>query len=114
MALEAWRSRRDREEIRLQELAPLISQALLDNPRHGFWRSGILEEQLLDVVVPFLPLQRHHVRHCVFNELDQLGLEPREEVVQAVLDSTTFFPEEEQLFASNGCKLVASRLAFFL
>jgi hypothetical protein len=35
-------------------------------------------------------------------------------VVQAVLDSTTFFPEEEQLFSSNGCKTVASRIALFL
>ncbi|XP_045879283.1 prosalusin isoform X1 [Meles meles] len=114
VALEAWRNRRDREEIRLQELEPVISQAVLDNPHHGFWRSGIMEEHLLDVLVPFLPLQRHHVRHCVLNELAQLGLEPREEVVQAVLDSTTFFPEEEQLFSSNGCKTVASRIAFFL
>lgn len=60
--------------------------------------------------MPFLPLQRHHVRHCVLNELAQLGLEPRDEVVQAVLDSTTFFPEDEQLFSSNGCKTVASEL----
>ncbi|XP_072598084.1 prosalusin isoform X3 [Vulpes vulpes] len=114
VALEAWRSHRDREEIRLQELELVISQAVLDNPYHGFWRSGIMEEHLLDVLVPFLPLQRHHVRHCVLNELAQLGLEPREEVIQAVLDSTTFFPEKEQLFSSNGCKTVASRIAFFL
>ncbi|CAD7667974.1 unnamed protein product [Nyctereutes procyonoides] len=114
VALEAWRSRRDREEIRLQELELVISQAVLDNPHHGFWHSGIMEEHLLDVLVPFLPLQRHHVRHCVLNELAQLGLEPREEVIQAVLDSTTFFPEKEQLFSSNGCKTVASRIAFFL
>nr|XP_038961308.1 torsin-2A isoform X1 [Rattus norvegicus] len=114
VALEAWRSRRDREEISLQEVEPAVSQAVLDNPHHGFWRSGIMEEQLLDAVVPFLPLQRHHVRHCVLNELAQLGLEPREEVVQAVLDSTTYFPEEEQLFSSNGCKTVASRITFFL
>lgn len=114
VVLEAWRSRREREEIGLQELGPVISQAVLDNPHHGFWRSGIMEEHLLDVLVPFLPLQRHHVRHCVLNELAQLGLEPRDEVVQAVLDSTTFFPEDEQLFSSNGCKTVASRIAFFL
>ncbi|XP_025331020.1 prosalusin isoform X1 [Canis lupus dingo] len=114
VVLEAWRSRRDREEIRLQELELVISQAVLDNPHHGFWRSGIMEEHLLDVLVPFLPLQRHHVRHCVLNELAQLGLEPMEEVIQAVLDSTTFFPEKEQLFSSNGCKTVASRIAFFL
>nr|XP_008509980.1 PREDICTED: prosalusin [Equus przewalskii] len=114
VALEAWRSHRDREEIRLQELEPVISRAVLDNPHHGFWRSGIMEEHLLDALVPFLPLQRHHVRHCVLNELAQLGLEPRDEVVQAVLDSTTFFPEDEQLFSSNGCKTVASRIPFFL
>ncbi|KAL0606417.1 Torsin-2A [Plecturocebus cupreus] len=171
VALEAWRSHRDREEILLQELEPVITHAVLDNPlrfgtpstvtlvsliapesytqkaaegtkassflplgggagvsplvKHkapsppalpadGFSRSGIMEERLLDAVVPFLPLQRHHVRHCVLNELAQLGLEPRDEVVQAVLDSTTFFPEDEQLFSSNGCKTVASRIAFFL
>ncbi|XP_012627454.1 prosalusin isoform X2 [Microcebus murinus] len=114
VALEAWHSRRDREEIRLQELEPVISRAVLDNPNHGFWHSGIIEEHLLDAVVPFLPLQRHHVWHCVLNELAQLGLEPKDEVVQAVLDSTTFFPEHEQLFSSNGCKTVASRIAFFL
>lgn len=83
-------------------------------PADGFWRSGIMEEHLLDVLVPFLPLQRHHVRHCVLNELAHLGLEPRDDVVQAVLDSTTFFPEDEPLFSSNGCKMVASRIAFFL
>ncbi|XP_071457090.1 prosalusin isoform X2 [Marmota flaviventris] len=114
VALEAWRSRRDREEISLQELEPAVSRAVLDNPHHGFWHSGIVEERLLDAMVPFLPLQRHHVRHCVLNELAQLGLEPRDEVVQAVLDSTTYFPEDEQLFSSNGCKTVASRIAFFL
>lgn len=83
-------------------------------PADGFWYSGIIEEHLLDALVPFLPLQRHHVRHCVLNELAQLGLEPREEVIQAILDSTTFFPEDERFFSSNGCKTVASRIPFFL
>lgn len=32
VVLEAWRSRRDREEIRLQELEPAVSRAVLDNP----------------------------------------------------------------------------------
>ncbi|KAL1786509.1 prosalusin isoform X1 [Sigmodon hispidus] len=35
VALEAWRSRRDREEISLQELEPAVSRAVLDNP-HRF------------------------------------------------------------------------------
>lgn len=36
VALEAWRSRRDREEIRLQELEPVVSQAVMDNPHREF------------------------------------------------------------------------------
>ncbi|XP_032758623.1 prosalusin isoform X2 [Rattus rattus] len=36
VALEAWRSRRDREEISLQEVEPAVSQAVLDNP-HREW-----------------------------------------------------------------------------
>ena len=36
MVLEAWRSRREREEIGLQELGPVISQAVLDNPHREF------------------------------------------------------------------------------
>ncbi|XP_071457091.1 prosalusin isoform X4 [Marmota flaviventris] len=36
VALEAWRSRRDREEISLQELEPAVSRAVLDNP-HREW-----------------------------------------------------------------------------
>ena len=65
VALEAWRSLGDREDISLQEVEPVISRAVMDNPQHGFWRSGIMEEHLLDAVVPFLPLRQHHVCHCV-------------------------------------------------
>nr|XP_048288102.1 prosalusin isoform X3 [Myodes glareolus] len=36
VALEAWRSRRDREEISLQDLEPAVSRAVLDNP-HCKW-----------------------------------------------------------------------------
>lgn len=40
VVLEAWRARRDREEIRLQELEPVISRAVLDNPHREFGSGG--------------------------------------------------------------------------
>lgn len=36
VVLEAWRSRREREDIRLQELEPVIARAVLDNPQREF------------------------------------------------------------------------------
>ncbi|NWW84190.1 TOR2A protein, partial [Rhynochetos jubatus] len=114
MTLDLWRARRDREEISLQDLEPAISKAVFENPQSGFWKSGIINEHLIDFVVPFLPLKRHHVKQCVVSELVQQGLEVRPAVVQEVADSIPYFPEEEKIFSSTGCKTVASRISFFL
>lgn len=64
--------------------------------------------------MPFLPLKHHHVKQCVISELVQQGLEVRPGVVQEVADSIPYFPEEEKIFSSTGCKTVASRISFFL
>ncbi|XP_071622254.1 prosalusin isoform X1 [Heliangelus exortis] len=114
MTLDLWRARRDREEISLQDLEPAISRAVFENPQSGFWQSGIINEHLIDIVVPFLPLKHHHVKQCVTSELIQQGLEVRPGVVQEVADSILYFPEEEKIFSSTGCKTVASRISFFL
>ncbi|OWK59787.1 prosalusin isoform X1 [Lonchura striata] len=113
VTLALWRARKDREEISLQDLEPAISKAVFENPESGFWKSGIINEQLIDFVVPFLPLKHHHVKQCVVNELVQQGLEVRPSVIQEVADSIPYFPEEEKLFSSTGCKTVASRISFF-
>uniref|UniRef100_A0A672UX54 Torsin n=2 Tax=Strigops habroptila TaxID=2489341 RepID=A0A672UX54_STRHB len=114
MTLDLWRARRDREEISLQDLEPAIARAVFDNPHSGFWKSGIINESLIDFVVPFLPLKHHHVKQCVVSELVQQGLEVHPAVVQEVADSIPYFPEEEKIFSSTGCKTVASRISFFL
>ncbi|XP_048181467.1 prosalusin isoform X2 [Corvus hawaiiensis] len=113
VTLALWRARKDREEISLQDLEPAISKAMFENPQSGFWKSGIINEHLIDFVVPFLPLKHHHVKQCVVSELVQQGLEVRPGVVQEVADSIPYFPEEEKLFSSTGCKTVASRISFF-
>uniref|UniRef100_A0A8C5JAR0 Torsin family 2 member A n=1 Tax=Junco hyemalis TaxID=40217 RepID=A0A8C5JAR0_JUNHY len=113
VTLALWRARKDREEISLQDLEPAISKAVFENPESGFWNSGIINEHLIDFVVPFLPLKHHHVKQCVVSELIQQGLEVQPDVVQQVADSIPYFPEEEKLFSSTGCKTVASRISFF-
>ncbi|XP_009285264.1 PREDICTED: torsin-2A-like [Aptenodytes forsteri] len=113
MTLDLWRARKDREEISLRDLEQAISKAVFENPQSGFWKSGIINEHLIDFVVPFLPLKHHHVKQCVVGELIQQGLEVRPGVVQEVADSIPYFPEEEKIFSSTGCKTVASRISFF-
>ncbi|XP_018105050.1 torsin-2A-like isoform X2 [Xenopus laevis] len=85
VALDFWRQRKDREDIRLHHLESAISKAVFSNPKHGFWQSQIISQHLIDVIVPFLPLRPSHVRQCV-----------RTEMVQ------------------QGCKTVASRINYFV
>lgn len=114
LALEFWQKQKDREDIQLEDLESAISKAVLDNPHNGFWKSRIFEEKLIDVIVPFLPLRPSHVRQCARSELDLQGLLQQDPVIQSVLNSITFFPDEEKVFSSTGCKTVASRINFFL
>lgn len=113
MALDLWYARKDREEISLQDLESAVSEAVFENPNNGFWKSGIIEEHLIDLLVPFLPLKQHHVKQCVVNELTQQGLTVQQDIIQAVADSIPYFPDEERVFSSTGCKTVASRVTFF-
>ncbi|XP_061460167.1 prosalusin [Rhineura floridana] len=114
MALEFWRARKDQEEISLEDLEASVLEAVFENPQNGFWKSGIIDQHLIDLLVPFLPLKQHHVKQCAANEIASLGLEPQLEVIQAVADSIPYFPAEEKVFSSTGCKTVASRVPFFL
>ncbi|XP_074871365.1 prosalusin [Carettochelys insculpta] len=111
--LDLWYARKDREEVSLQELESAVSKAVFENPNNGFWKSGIIEEHLIDLLVPFLPMKQHHVKQCVVNELTQQGVPIQQDIIQAVVDSIPSFPEEEKVFSSTGCKTVASRVTFY-
>ncbi|XP_060106415.1 prosalusin isoform X2 [Heteronotia binoei] len=112
--LDFWRIRKDREEITLQDLEASILEAVFENPQNGFWNSGIIEQGLIDLLVPFLPLKQHHVKQCVASEIASQGLQMSPDAIQAVADSISYFPEEEKVFSSTGCKTVASRIPIFL
>nr|XP_060613196.1 prosalusin isoform X2 [Anolis sagrei ordinatus] len=114
MTLDLWRARKDREELSLQDLDTAILEAVFENPQNGFWKSEIIAQGLIDLLVPFLPLKHHHVKQCVAQELASQGLQPSPGVDQAVADSLPYFPEDENVFSSTGCKMVAARVPFFL
>ncbi|KAM9326812.1 prosalusin [Gastrophryne carolinensis] len=114
VALRFWRERRDREEIQLSDVESSITKTVLSDHEHGFWQSEIIKQNLIDVIVPFLPLRPNHVRQCVRSELRQQGLANEEDIVHSVTDSLIYFPEDERVFSSTGCKTVPSRINYYL
>ena len=74
----------------------------------------MIEKNLVDVFVPFLPLERKHVKICVRNEFQRRKVEFTEEMVEKVADEMIYWPAELKLFSTSGCKRVAQKVDLLL
>ncbi|KAF6721124.1 Torsin-1A [Oryzias melastigma] len=68
-ALDFWRTGRDREEIELKDLEESLSFSIFNNEKSGFYHSSLIENNLVDFFVPFLPLEYSHVVQCIMAEM---------------------------------------------
>ncbi|XP_043914252.1 prosalusin [Protopterus annectens] len=112
VAVEFWKAQKDREEIELQDLESSLSKAIYNDQKSGLWHSKVIEKNLFNFLVPFLPLRPHHVRECVKSELRLRGMPLVSRVVDSVVTNITFFLND--MFSSIGCKTVAAKLNIHL
>ncbi|XP_074924005.1 torsin-3A isoform X1 [Chelonoidis abingdonii] len=113
VTLDFWRAGRAREEITMEYLEQHLRLELLESTDGGFAHSHLLQENLIDFFVPFLPLENHHVKLCVRDAFLARGLPYTEEVLDEVVRMMVFIPEEK-LFSAQGCKSVSHRINYFL
>ena len=76
-------------------------------------QSSVIGSSLIDVYVPFLPLERRHVKLCVEKEAGERNLSLTDTVLTNILDSLTYWPADPGLFSTSGCKRVANRLDLY-
>ncbi|XP_037001298.2 torsin-1B [Artibeus jamaicensis] len=112
-ALEFWRAGRKREDIQLHDLEHVLSVGVFNNKHSGLWRSRLIDRNLIDYFVPFLPLEYTHVKMCVRAEMRARGSAVDEDVVSRVAEEMTFYPKDEKIYSDKGCKTVQSRLSFY-
>ncbi|KAG8516111.1 Torsin-1B [Galemys pyrenaicus] len=110
--LDYWRAGSMREELQLKDLESALSVGVFNNKHSGLWRSGLIDRNLIDYFVPFLPLEHRHVKMCVRAEMRARGAAVDEDVVARVVEEMTFFPKGEKIYSDKGCKTVQSRLDF--
>ncbi|XP_076211847.1 torsin-1B [Aptenodytes patagonicus] len=109
-ALDFWTSGKHREEIQLKDLESTLSVGAFNNKNSGLWHSSLIEKNLIDYFVPFLPLEQKHVKMCIRAEMIARGYAVDEEIVRAVVDEMTFFPKEQKIYSDKGCKTVQAKL----
>ncbi|NWZ63892.1 TOR3A protein, partial [Acrocephalus arundinaceus] len=114
VALDFWRAGRTREEISLELLEQRLRLELQEAAENNYAHSHLFRENLIDFVVPFLPLEYQHVRLCARDAFLARGLPYTEATLDEVAQMMVFVPKEEKLFSAQGCKSVPQRINYFL
>ena len=74
----------------------------------------MVERNLVVVFMPFLSLERQHVKIYVRNEFQRRDMVFTEEMVKKVADELIYWPAELKLFSTSGCKRVAQNVDLLL
>lgn len=85
------------------------------------WHSELITKNLITAYIPFLPLERRHVKECILDVLVQKGyIISRQEgnekasLVNKIADELTYYPNDEKIYSTTGCKRVAEKVDFVL
>ncbi|XP_018096867.1 torsin-1A [Xenopus laevis] len=112
--LDFWTEGKQREDLQLQDFESVISLGIFNNQKSGFWHSSLIDKNLIDFFVPFLPLEYRHVKQCIIAEMQHRGKPVNMELVEKVAREMTYYPKEQKLFSDKGCKTVSAKLDFYL
>lgn len=106
---ELWQAGKKRTDFRHSDFEELISGGAF-NDKGGLHHSGLISSSLIDHYIPFLPLEKTHVKKCAEVEAKKRGRILTDEMMETILTSVRFWPEEEALYSETGCKLVYARV----
>ncbi|XP_060064795.1 torsin-1A-like [Ylistrum balloti] len=117
--LDHWKEGRSREELTLMDMEKLITQAAVNTKNSGLWHSELLLSHMISAHLPFLPMERKHVRQCIKDSLiskkyyrNYDDIEDR--IVREIADQLPYFPEDEKMFSVTGCKRVPEKVDFIM
>ncbi|KAL7377011.1 hypothetical protein ABVT39_019772 [Epinephelus coioides] len=113
-ALDFWKGGRNREEIELKDLETLLSVSVFNTNYGGLWHSSLIDKNLVDFFVPFLPLEYQQVIQCVMAEMKARGLRPDLALADRVARDLEYFPKDEGVFSVRGCKTICRRLHYYI
>lgn len=70
-----------RENIKLSAFEQILEKASY-NLEGGLRQAGLIEKHVIDHYLPFLPLEKQHVRKCIAAEFKKWGRNPKEGVIE--------------------------------
>lgn len=98
---------RKREDLTHEEL----HSVLLQNSEKE-WYYELHKENLIDVYIPFLPLNKMHIEQCVKQNLRYKKVVPSADLLQKIIEDLSFFqPKGSPVqYSLTGCKRVSDKV----
>ncbi|TNN44234.1 Torsin-1A [Liparis tanakae] len=112
-ALDFWKAGRNRETLKLRDLEEALSLSVFNNQNSGLWHTSLIDKNLVDIFVPFLPLEYRHVAQCVMAEMKARNLPANKAVADKVASDMVYSSKTERIFSPKGCKTIASKLNLY-
>ena len=77
----------------------------------GFYRSRLIDSKHISHYIPFLPLEKQHLKSCIRVEAAKVGVPSlSEETMAAIIEELEFWPNDTQKYAVKGCKNVREKV----
>ncbi len=70
LTYDFYREGKERTNLTIKDFEPLIKSGAF-NEMGGLYKSDIIEKNLIDAFVPFLPLEKKHIELCIIDCLKQ-------------------------------------------
>ena len=109
VTLNHWKEGKKREHITIKEMDEVINFGEFNN-KGGFWHSSLIEKNLIDCFIPFLPLERSYIKMCIKADLKQKGQPVAEFILNRIADELLYFPDDLKVFSQSGCKKISSKV----
>lgn len=87
--LDHYNNGEPREQITHKEMEEIIKLSAYNEGDGGLKKSELVARHLIDAYVPFLPLERKHVRMCIVDYMKSRGYRITDERVDAIINELT-------------------------
>ena len=111
--LTHWKEGKKREDIKIKEMDMVINLGEFNN-KGGFWHASLIEKNLIDYFIPFMPLERAHIKMCAKADLEYKGHPVTELILNNIADEIIYFPDDLKVFSQSGCKKVSSKVDYIM
>ena len=107
VVLKHLKDGKKREDNTIKEIEKVINLG-------GFRHSSLIEKNLIDYLIPFLPMERPHVKKCAKADLEKKGHPVTDSILNRVADEFLYFPEDQKVFSLSGWKKISSKIDYVM